>query len=183
MVDNDSKVRTEAEPIQKGLTHHLGLHGLVMIALVLLSVVGIGITDFSPQKSHLFWLAMVPVFGIACIIIEWTRARGQGLSGFAILKNEVLHWLAVLVAVDLVYFLFQAGRLDSENTGLIILVILALATFLAGLRLGWKLCLLGVFLATGVVVAAYVEEFLWVLLIIPLLLGAALGLAFKRKSG
>ncbi len=67
--------------------------------------------------------------------MEMSRARENGLSATAIIKKEALRWLGVLLAVQLVYFLFHAGRLDSENTGLVILLILALATFLAGLRL------------------------------------------------
>ena len=49
-----------------------------------------------------FLRAMVVVTGIACIVMEWSRARGKGLSIAAVLKNEGLIWLGVLLAVSLV---------------------------------------------------------------------------------
>ena len=128
------------------LKRYLGPDGVIMILLAVLAIVGIGITDFSPKLSHWYWLAMVVVIGIACVVMEWSRARKKGLGVAAIVENEAFIWLSVLIAVNLVYFLFHSGRLDDENTGLVILLILALATFLAGLRLEWRLCLLGTLL-------------------------------------
>jgi hypothetical protein len=153
-----------------------------MILLVLLSIVGIGITDFAPLSSHWYWLAMVVITGIACVAMEWTRARETGRSIAAILKSEVVIWLSVFVAVNLVYFLFRAGRLDSENTGLVILIILALATFQAGLRLGWRLCILGVLQGGALMLATYLEEFLWIVLMVVLVAAAALYFKTRNKS-
>jgi hypothetical protein len=150
-----------------------------MIMLMLLAIIGVGITDYSPRLSHLYWLAMVLVTGISCNVIEWSRARKKGLSATTIVKKEVFIWLSVLVAVNLVYFLFQSGRLDSENTGLVIFLILALATFLAGLRLDWRLCLLGVLLGGALILATYMEEFLWIVLMV--VLAAAAGIYFMAR--
>ena len=146
MTDTETGSLHKETGIRNTLKRYLGPDGVIMILLVLLAIVGIGITDFSPLLSHWYWLAMVVVTGIACIVMEWSRTREKGLSATSLVKNEVLIWLSVLVAVNLVYFLFHSGRLDSENTGLVILLILALATFLAGLRQDWRLCLLGVVL-------------------------------------
>jgi hypothetical protein len=79
----------------------------------------------------------------------------------------------------MVYFLLHSGRLDSENTGLVILLILTLATFLAGLRLGWRLCVLGVLLGGVLILAAYLEEFLWIVLMV--VVAAAAGIYFMAR--
>ena len=52
---------------------YLGPSGVLMILLVLFAIVGIGITDFSPQLGHWYWLAMVNVTGLACIVMVWSR--------------------------------------------------------------------------------------------------------------
>ena len=104
------------------------------------------------------------------------------LTATTIVKTEVLIWLSVLVAVNLVYFLFHSGRLDSENTGLVILLILALATFLAGLRLGWRLCILGALLGGALILATYVEEFLWIVLVVVVAAAAAVYFMARYKS-
>ncbi len=124
---------------------------------------------------------MVVATRIACIVMEWSRARENGLSAATIIKKEVLIWLGVLAAVQLVYFLFHAGRLDSENTGLVILLILALATFLAGLRLGWRLCILGGLLAGALILATYLEAFIWIILMVVLAAAVAVYFIVRRK--
>ena len=115
--------------------------------LIALSIVGIGITDFSPADSYKYWVAMVPIFCGACLILEWSRVRGKGFKWTAILRTQLLHWVGLLVAVRLVFEMLHKGRLDNENTGLVILLLLALSTFIAGIHLGWRLCLVGGFLA------------------------------------
>jgi hypothetical protein len=179
MTDTNTGNLPKETGIRNTLKQYLGPDGIIMILLVLLAIVGIGITDFSPQLSHWYWLAMVVITGIACIVMEWSRARKKGLSATTILKKEVFIWLGVLVAVNLVYFLFHSGRLDSENTGLVILLILALATFLAGLRLDWRLCLLGGVLSGALILATYLEEFLWIVLMA--VLAAAAGIYFMAR--
>ena len=182
MTDTDTESLPQKTGIGGTLKRYLGPDGVIMIVLALLAIVGIGITDFSPQLSHWYWLAMVVVVGIACIVMEWSRARKKGLGVGAILKNEILIWLSVVLAVNLVYFLLHSGRLDSENTGLVILLILALATFLAGLRLGWRLCILGALLGGALIMATYLEEFLWIVLIVVLATAAAVYFMARYKS-
>jgi uncharacterized membrane protein YesL len=43
--------------------------------------------------------------------------------------------------------------------------LLALSTFIAGIHLGWRLCLVGGFLGAALVAATYLEEYVWILLI------------------
>ena len=182
MNDTDTESLPQKTGIGNTLKRYLGANGVIMIMLMLLAIVGIGITDFSPRLSHWYWLAMVVVVGIACIVMEWSRARKKGLGIGAILKNEVLIWLSVVLAVNLVYFLLHSGRLDSENTGLVILLILALATFLAGLRLGWRLCILGALLGGALILATYLEEFLWIVLMVVLAATAGIYLLARYQS-
>ena len=91
-------------------------------------------------------------------------------------------WFGLLVAVRLVYLLLHAGRLDNENTGLIILLLLALTTFFAGIHLGWRLCLVGGFLGAALVAATYLEEYVWMLVIIAMVILAIVFL-LKRFVG
>jgi hypothetical protein len=171
-------VSRDAE-IKKGWVHRfLGIYEIVIIVLITLSVIGIGITDFSPADSYKYWVAMVPLFCGACLILEWSRARGKGTKWTTMLRTQLLHWIGLLVAVRLVFEMLHKGRLDNENTGLVILLLLALSTFIAGIHLGWRLCLVGGFLGAALVAATYLEEYVWILLIIGL---AVLAIVFLWK--
>jgi hypothetical protein len=121
----------------------LGIYEIIIIGLIVLSIIGIGITDFSPVDSYKYWVAMLPIFCGACLILEWSRVRGKGFKWTTILKTQLLQWAGLLVAVRLVFEMLHKGRLDNENTGLVILLLLALSVFLAGIHIGWRLCLVG----------------------------------------
>ncbi len=180
--DSPTAVSKDAA-IKKGLLHRfLGIYEIVIIVLIALSIIGIGITDFSPADSYKYWVAMVPLFCGACLILEWSRVRGKGYKWTTILRTQLLHWAGLLVAVRLVFEMLHKGRLDNENTGLVILLLLALSIFLAGIHLGWRLCLVGGFLGAALVAATYLEEYVWILVIIAAVILAIVFL-LKRFTG
>jgi uncharacterized membrane protein HdeD (DUF308 family) len=183
MPEDNSTTVSEESATQKSLLKRLfGLYESILIMLILLAIIGIGITDFSPAESHRYWFAMVPVFAGACLILEWSRARGKGQKWTTILRTQVLLWLGLLLAVRLAYLLLHTGRLDNENTGLIILLLLALTTFFAGIHLGWRLFIVGIFLGLALIGATYLEEFVWIFLFIALVV-VAIFILLKRYAG
>jgi len=141
-----------------------------VVVLMVLALIGIATTYYRPQTSYRYWLVMVPVFGIACATIEWSRARQRGQSGLGIVRDQALHWFGVLVAVYLVYLLLGAGLLDNSNAGLVIILTLALATYLAGVHLGWRLHLVGAFLGAIIVVQIFFKAYVWLLVLVGLLM-------------
>ena len=79
MPADNSTAASEEIATKKSLLNRLfGPYEIILIMLILLSIIGIGITDFSPADSHRYWFAMVPVFAGACLFLEWSRARGKG---------------------------------------------------------------------------------------------------------
>jgi len=179
MSEESSTPVSKDAAVKKGEAHRLlGIYEIVIIVMIALSIIGIGITDFSPADSYKYWVAMVPIFCGACLILEWSRVRGKGFKWTTILRTQLLHWAGLLVAVRLVFEMLQKGRLDNENTGLVILLLLALSTFIAGIHLGWRLCVVGGFLGAALVAATYLEEYVWLLLIIGL---AVLAIVFMIK--
>lgn len=150
----------EALPEKKGLS----IDRIILIVLLVLSVIGVGITDFSPAMSHYYWLTMILVFAIAAMFEGYKKAQEKNLPVKNDLIIHLLHWTGALFAVLAVYAFLHTGRIDFEQTGLMILLILALATFLDGIRLGWRFSLAGIFLGITAILMAYVEEFMIVIL-------------------
>jgi hypothetical protein len=69
--------------------------------------------------------------------------------------------------------------MNDEDAGLVALLTLALSAFFAGLHSDWRICLVGIVLGGTVAGAAWVEEFLWMILI-PFLAAAAVGIVWWR---
>ncbi len=136
----------------------------VLIVLVLLSLGGLAISTFSAQDDYLYWLGMIPLFWLGAILSSWAQARrAQNIEAHdfkRLLWIELLHWGGTLAAVIGVFFLRYLQLLTDTGAALVMLLMLALATYLNGIRIGWRFSLLGVFLGITAVLNAYVQKFL-----------------------
>ncbi|TCK17392.1 hypothetical protein DFR30_0622 [Thiogranum longum] len=141
---------------------------VTLFVLLGCSFIGVAITNISPARSHTYWMAMVPVFFIASLVTEWPHVRNGKYPWVTVLWNHGLQWLALLAAAQMVFVIQQIGRLNNETTGLILLLLFALSTFVAGIRMGWVFRLAGIFLAAGLLVLAYIERYLWVLVLLAI---------------
>jgi CDP-diglyceride synthetase len=156
---------------------------LILILLLLLSVVGIALTDFSPTKGFWYWMAMGPLFCGAAITIEWSRMNRQGESKGRLVWTQIFHWFGYLITIYMVFILSaqDTGRLNNVDVGLVALLILAFATFTAGITASWRISVVGVFLGIAVVAIALLEEYIWALLI-PLALIIIGAFLFRRRK-
>ena len=167
MKKKDQMIVPQTKPIKRGSRIAEG----VLILLILLSLIGVGITDFSPTDGYWYWMFMIVIFGLISIAMGFFESKK--MSGNVVKKVisvQAIHWLGSMLTVFAVFLMLQAGRLDYENTGLVILLILALATFIDGVHLGWRFCMAGLFLGTTAVIAAFLEEFMWMALLLAIVI-------------
>ncbi len=153
---------------------------VVLVGLVLLSGIGIAVSDASRDYGYRYWLAMAPVFGVLSAIAAGSEARRSGAAVAPAVGREVLHWSGLAVAVYLIYLLQATGRMTNEAAGLVALIALALTSYLAGIRANWRFCVVGAILACAVAAAALVDEFLWVLALPALGIVVAAALLWMR---
>jgi hypothetical protein len=142
----------------------------ILILLLILSLVGIGITDYSPADGYGYWLIMVAVFAAFAILIGWLQSKHRTEDFKLILREQSLHWGTSLWVVGGVFLIHQPGRIADDDAGLVILLILSLSTMLDGLRVGWRFSMVGLFLWVSAIVAAYTEHFLWIQMLIAVLI-------------
>ena len=181
MSRNDSDKFPKHTAPMKSFLHDLRVFEIIFVALVVLSLIGVGITDFSPARSYWYWFAMAPIFAGACLVMEWSQARREGTSWLSIVRTQLFTWLGLLAAVQVVFLLLRAGRLTYESTGLVILLLLALTTFIAGIHLGYQLCLLGGFLGLTLLMVAYLEQYVWVIAFLAVLGAIVIFYSARRK--
>ncbi len=162
-------VEPSAAPSPSPLRRHI--EEAVLVLLVVLSAVGVAINDYSPKSAFRYWVWMAPTFGMVSIVAAWSRAQRRGESVPLAMQRQVLHWLAVLGAVFLVYKLQSTGRMTNEAAGLTAVTVIGLAAFLAGVYSDWRLMLVGTVLGFTVFAFALLEEyFIWVVVLPALVL-------------
>lgn len=153
----DDEIMDETNPAKR----HFGIEQTVFILLVLLSLVGIFITDFNPDDGYGYWLLMVFVFGLLSVFVAWLQAKSSDVSFGDIIKAQGMHWLHTIIVVIAATFLNKSGQLTGVSADLVILLILGLSTMLNGFHVGWEFSLLGFFLVGCAVIIGYVHAFMW----------------------
>lgn len=151
--------------------------GGVMFAL---AFIGIAASDVT-SRSQTYWSVIAIVFGLICLGLDWVHEpRGTGWWKAALRTG--LHWVGVLMAIELVFFLIASGRINNANVGLMNGTIVALGTFTSGVHTNWRVATIGVALGLGTAAVAYVEQYLWILLILALVtLGIIIAVARWRS--
>ncbi len=120
-----------------------GPAGLMAGFMALLALIGTGITLADAQWARTYWLALVPIYGVLCVLAAWRRT-GQ-LTGSV--TRQVLHWVSVAVAIALDFaYLRRGGEPAAAASGLSSLLLLALGSLLAGIHLDWLFALVGLLL-------------------------------------
>jgi hypothetical protein len=109
------------------------------IAMLLLTLAGIVL-----KLPMGYWMMMVPVFGIVCIVVGWSNFETRE-ARLQLVYTQGLSWLALMVAI---YMLRNdtgvQGVLSESATGLAMMTLLALGTFVAGLQARvWRICAVG----------------------------------------
>jgi hypothetical protein len=154
--------------------------------VLILTLVGVAYTSFSQHPIVAYWELLAPVIGLACILSGWRHASDRK-SRLRLIWTQVLHWAAFLGAMNLLLLPSVQNLLNSNATGLAIMLLLALGTFVAGVHiLAWQICVLGVVMALCVPAIAWIEESALIVLLGAIAL-IAIGLTiwwmfFRRRT-
>jgi cobalamin synthase len=130
----------------------------ILIFLLFLSLVGVGISHYSPPDGYGYWIAMIFVFGLFSILIGWLQSKQTDADVRKLLIEQSFHWGSCMLVVAALFTLLHTDHITSDSTGLIMLLILSLATFLDGQRVGWRFSLIGFFLGISAVISAHMSN-------------------------
>ena len=131
---------------------------LPYIVMLSMAVFGIGMITFTGQPAPLYWEILTPLYCGICIYAGWRHADSRE-KRVELVWTQVLHWFAVLVAMWFVHIDLVRDVVNNNATGLNLMTILALATFLAGVHAkAWQIYLVGVALALCVPGMAFVQQ-------------------------
>jgi hypothetical protein len=131
---------------------------LPFLAILALAIAGVAYTSVSRQPLVGYWEFLAITTGLACIFSEWEKHQRRD-ARLRLVWIQALHWIAVLVAMNVMLFSGVQQLLPALATSLVLLMLLALGTFLAGLGLAsMPICFLGVALALAVPAISWVKQ-------------------------
>jgi hypothetical protein len=154
---------------------------LPYIAVLALAIFGVAYTNISHQPLNGYWEFLSVAMGFVCVATGWPNAP-ERQARFRLMWTQAAHWVTILVTMNLVLLRGFQSLLPTPATSLVLLMLLALGTFLAGINLSsLEICFLGLALALSVPAIAWLKQSaLFLLLAAVLLIG--LGITFWPRG-
>lgn len=149
---------------------------------LVLAIAGVAYTNISHQPLLGYWVFLAVAFGFVCIITKWPELEGKQ-ARLRLIWTQAVHWAAVLVAMNIMLHSRVQQLIPTPATGLVLLVLLALGTFLAGLSLlSLPICFLGLAMAVAIPALSWLQQSV-IFFVLGAILLIGLGLAFWLRRG
>jgi hypothetical protein len=150
------------------MVHFLWQQLPYILALVL-AIAGVAYTNASHQPLVRYWEFLALAIGVVCVIHKWPEIEVKE-ARWRLIWTQALHWVAVLAAMNIMLASGVQKLLPTPATSLVLLILLALGTFLAGINLlSLQIAFLGLAMGLAVPAISWLQES-----VIFFLLGAAL---------
>ena len=131
---------------------------LPFLAMLALAIGGVAYTNISQRPLVGYWEFLAIAMGLVCVVTQWPEP-GCKQARFRLMWTQALHWLAVLVTMNIMLLSGVQQLLPTLATSLVLLTLLALGTFLAGVHLlSLQISFLGLALALAVPAISWVKQ-------------------------
>jgi hypothetical protein len=166
-------------PAQK---HFLRRH-LPYLLILAMALVGVAYTNMAQTPLVGYWEVLALLTGTVCVFTEWSKQK-ERQERLRLVWTQALHWVAVLVAMNIMLLAGVRQLLPAPATSLVLLILLALGSFLAGVSLAsLELGFLGVVLALAVPTIAWIKQtVLFILIIVALVVGVVMAFWLSRNT-
>jgi len=158
----------ESSMTHSGVVRFLWQQLPYIVALVL-AITGVAYTNASHQPLVRYWEFLAFAIGVVCVINKWPEIDSKQ-ARWRLIWTQALHWVAVLVTMNIMLVSGVQQLLPTPATSLVLLILLALGTFLAGVSLlSLQIAFLGLAMGLAVPAISWLQQS-----VIFFLLGAVL---------
>jgi hypothetical protein len=126
------------------------LHNLPYIVALALAIFGVAYSSFTGSAINGYWEILAIATGIVCVLTGWPKAPDRP-ARLKLIWTQAAHWVTILVAMNLVLLQGVQQVLPIQATGLVLMLLLGIGTFLAGIHLlSLRICFLGFAMAMAI---------------------------------
>ncbi|MHC2626156.1 hypothetical protein ACVIW2_008188 [Bradyrhizobium huanghuaihaiense] len=184
MSETDAQQRDAPEPplTRAGAGRFLWQQLPYAVAL-LLAIAGVAYTNVSHQPLVGYWEFLALAIGVVCVITKWPETEGRDRQ-IRLVWTQALHWIAVLITMNIMLVSGVQQMLPTPATGLVLLTLLALGTFLAGISLlSLQIAFLGLAMGAAVPAISWLKQSIFFFLLgAVLLIGLAISFWLRQDS-
>lgn len=177
---------TQSRPVGEPAPEPLGsgFWGRELPYIVILAMTLGGVAYGAMTRSPLatYWELVALVSFAVGIFSGWSKAADKE-ERVRLLWTQVLHWGAFLATMNLVFLPSVQAVADADSTSLVVLLLLALGTFVAGVHTAsWRMGLNGVVMALCVPAVAWLDQSALFVALVAVVLAVAAGLVLWARS-
>ncbi|MBR0853215.1 hypothetical protein [Bradyrhizobium liaoningense] len=184
MTEIDAQQRDASEPstARAGTARFLWQQLPYLVALML-AIAGVAYTNVSHQPLVGYWEFLALAIGVVCVVTKWPETEGRE-SRIRLIWTQALHWIAVLITMNIMLLAGVQQLLPTPATGLVLLTLLALGTFLAGVSLlSLQIAFLGLAMGVAVPAISWLKQSIFFFLLgAVLLIGLALAFWLRQDQ-
>jgi len=179
----DAQHSDASEPLTRSRATKFLWQQLPYIVALLLAIAGVAYTNVSHQPLTGYWEFLALAIGVVCVVTKWPEIEGRE-SQIRLVWTQALHWIAVLVTMNIMLVSGVQQMLPTPATGLVLLTLLALGTFLAGVSLlSLQIAFLGLAMGAAVPAISWLKQsILFFLLGAVLLIGLAISFWLRQDQ-
>jgi hypothetical protein len=158
-LDPEAEPEPELEPVPKPFISMATLYrNLPFMVALALAIFGVAYSNFSGHAINGYWEFLAIAMALVCIAAGWPNAP-ERKTRFHLVWTQVAHWVAILVAMNLVLLPGFQQILPVQAAGLVLLLLLAVGTFLAGISLvSLRICFLGAAMALSIPAMTWLKQ-------------------------
>ncbi|WFU69882.1 hypothetical protein [Bradyrhizobium sp. CB2312] len=179
-IDAQQSDLPETAPTRSGTAQFMWQQLPYLVAL-LLAIAGVAYTNVSHQPLTGYWEFLALAIGVVCVVTKWPETDGRD-NQFRLIWTQALHWIAVLVTMNIMLISGVQQLLPTPATGLVLLTLLALGTFLAGVSLlSAQISFLGLAMGAAVPAISWLKQSIFFFLLgAVLLIGLAISFWLRQ---
>lgn len=126
--------------------------------VVAMALFGVAYTSLTATRITWYWVTLTPLIGGICVISRW-RVAGTRQERLELVWRQVLHWLAVLACIEVLFVDDVSRMANTDATSTAVLAVLSLGTFTAGVHsASWRISLVGLFLGLSIPAISWLEQ-------------------------
>jgi hypothetical protein len=166
------------------LVHRAHIQFVLFILMLVLALIGMGITQALPDGGWEYWAFLVLVYGLISVTATYRQAKSRGEPIWQMIRKQVLHWAGALVAFKLLFLLERTDIVSREATSDLSVILLSLICYLAGVHFQWMFILIGLVVGVMALTLAYLEQYMvigWIIVIPTALVASWLFLKFRNR--
>lgn len=145
-----------------------------------LVLAGFALVDLNQDRVGLYWMIAGPAGGAISAYLGWRDQHKRGEMDLALGLRYVQHWGAMMVVIFMAALMPGRGLIAWDAFGPLVLLLLAMSYFHAGLHLDPPLRWVGLLLVGGYIMVLSVDAYAWT--IVGVLVSAAMMVVGFRES-